>query len=194
MRKIMFNDKYGLTDAVLRGWKTMTRRSIPTNTYVYINFKELERGNNNCYHVNDGVADYREASPYKIGEIVAVAQSYSQLNSQRLLLDDGGHTLENSKGWNNKMFVKASLMPHQIRITNVRIERLQKISDEDCLREGIEEHLKGVQYGHPATQYCGQYPFSTPRAAFIALIDKVSGKGTWNRNDYVWVYEFELVK
>lgn len=34
----------------------------------------------------------------------------------------------------------------------------------------------------------------TPREAFAALIDKVSGKGTWESNPYVWAYEFELMK
>ena len=36
--------------------------------------------------------------------------------------------------------------------------------------------------------------FNTPRQAFAALIDKVSGRGTWDRNPWVVVYEFELVK
>lgn len=35
---------------------------------------------------------------------------------------------------------------------------------------------------------------STPREAFAALIDKVSGRGTWESNPYVVVYGFELVK
>ena len=36
--------------------------------------------------------------------------------------------------------------------------------------------------------------FATPREAYAELIDKVSGKGTWNKNPYVWVYEFKLIK
>lgn len=39
--------------------------------------------------------------------------------------------------WNNKRFVKGDLMPHQIRIIDVRIERPQDITDESCLKEGI---------------------------------------------------------
>lgn len=38
-------------------------------------------------------------------------------------------------GWDNKMFVRAEHMPHRIRITDIRVERLQDISDEDCLRK-----------------------------------------------------------
>ena len=93
------------------------------------------------------------------------------------------------------MFVRADLMPHQIRITGVRVERLQDISDEDCLREGILEDCPGVQYSFPTEiGYCGQYPFGSPRDAFAALIDRISGKGTWEKNPWVFVYEFELVK
>ena len=100
------------------------------------------------------------------------------------------------------MFTKADLMPHHIRITNIKIERLQDISDEDCLREGVE--LNTRQYEYDGTKkYCvcglghwraiGCTDFDTPREAFAALIDKVSGKGTWESNPYVFVYEFELI-
>ena len=34
----------------------------------------------------------------------------------------------------------------------------------------------------------------TRRIAYAALIDKISGKGTWASNPYVFVYEFELIK
>lgn len=105
-------------------------------------------------------------------------------------------------GWKNKMFVRADLMLHHIRITNIKIERLQDISDEDCLREGVE--LNTRQYEYDGTKkYCvcglghwraiGCTDFDTPREAFAALIDKVSGKGTWESNPYVFVYEFELI-
>lgn len=139
---------------------------------------------------------------YKVGEIVAIAQSYKDADVCFIQCDlrpkhnrIWGHT-SNMKGWCNKMFVQADVMPHQIRITNVRIERLQDISDDDCLKEGIEFDGKAKQF------YCGFnkstnskiWLGSTPREAYASLIDKVSGKGTWERNPYVFVYDFELVK
>ena len=36
--------------------------------------------------------------------------------------------------------------------------------------------------------------YTTPREAYAALIDKLSGKGTWESNPYVFVYDFELIK
>lgn len=36
--------------------------------------------------------------------------------------------------------------------------------------------------------------FATAKESFACLIDKMSGKGTWESNPYVWVYDFELIK
>jgi hypothetical protein len=97
------------------------------------------------------------------------------------------------------MFVSADMMPHQIRITNVRVERLQDISDEDCLREGIVEYTcnlyeyRGICYSFEGDK-TKMGTHKTPREAFAALIDKVFGKGTFDSNPWVFVYEFELVK
>ena len=88
----------------------------------------------------------------------------------------------------------AVLMPHQIRITGIKCERLQDISKEDCMKEGIlgdVEYDKYEVYGLFGNSDDG---FDTPREAFASLIDKVSGRGTWDRNPWVVVYEFELVK
>lgn len=132
---------------------------------------------------------------YKIGEEVAIAQRYSDI------ADTHGRELAQLPGWDNEMFVKADLMPHRIRITNIRVERLQDISEEDCIAEGIRRF--GKEYVRFKKEYCYTcqnyavtdfYSFSTPREAYAALIDKISGKGTWESNPWVFVYDFELVK
>ena len=102
-------------------------------------------------------------------------------------------------GWANKMFVRADLMPHQIRSTNVRVERMQDISDEDCIREGIRiksnfPHKKSLPFYFDGGKHGWDNSFSTPRQAFAALIDRLCGNGTWESNPWVFVYEFELVK
>lgn len=187
----MFNDKYGLTQAVLDGRKTMTRRFVNGNyTSVIISEGKF------LGVVGNGKDCIKLVPKYKIGEVVAIAQSYSDCgNMPDYGLDEDGYPIMPKRsGFFNKMFVRADLMPHHIRITNIKIKRLQDISDGDCLKEGIEEHLRDVQYGFPSNiGYCGQYPFSNPREAFAVLIDKISGKGTWLSNPYVFVYEFELV-
>ena len=85
------------------------------------------------------------------------------------------------------MYVAADLMPHRIRMNSWRVERLQDITDEDCIREGIEKD--GDVYSF--NDYEG---YKTPQLAFKALINRLSGKGTWELNPWVFVYEFELVQ
>ena len=203
----MFNDRYGLTSAVLDGRKTQTRRILTLTLH-----KKAYRGNGlievfpTKVYFEEGkwkfvYDDYVFLLPkmnypkYKVGEVIAVAQSYIDCgNLPDYELDEEGLPIMPTKsGYFNKMFVRSDLMPHRIRITNVRIERLQDISDEDCLKEGIRKVVNengiDVQY-YIAHDAC----FENPREAFASLIDKVSGKGTWESNTYVFVYDFELVK
>lgn len=187
----MFNDKFGLTQAVLEGRKTITRRAVPEELLECI-----------TWYAQGDEADliYRliANSTYRVGEVIAIAQNYRDvyLNSGSIYkIGLFGRTA----GWRNKMFVRANDMPHHIKITNIRVERLQDISDEDCWREGIyKKNLEYTPSGYnPNRMYytCDGigYCFNDARDAFAALIDKVSGKGTWESNPMVWVYEFELV-
>lgn len=221
----MFNDECGLTQAVLKGRKTMTRRGCkydrPNETYdiVFPVFEPNDYDNdgnivsplNYAFGWKNDKGDFTgwNIPQYKVGEVVAIAQNYRDVEQGGYLVDsrydafrtanwgDGEDgVLKSSAGWSNKLFVRADLMPRHIRITNIKIERLQNISDEDCLKEGI---YKG-QCGSADTHFMDVYyykgdiqPYCTPRGAFAALIDKVSGKGAWESNSYVFVYEFELV-
>ena len=79
------------------------------------------------------------------------------------------------------------------------MQRLQNISDEYCLKEGIIKYTKDrTVFKYDLSDGFEMFSWKdmkrSPREAYAALIDKVSGKGTWESNPYVWVYEFELVK
>ena len=189
MKKIMFSDKYCLTKAVLDGIKTMTRRLLRDNVPLG-NWEETKK------HL-----------PYKVGDIVAIAQPYKDIieclpmYSDAILDEVGMPRKEYKAGWTNKMFVKADLLPHHIRITDVKVEYLQNISDDEILREGIypQRFFNKEEYVFATIGKMNNTPvhwlktFPTPREAFAALIDKISGKGTWDNNPWVVAYSFELV-
>ena len=203
MKKIMFNDRYGLTQAVIEGRKIMTRRLVdPKSKYEELRFVQP------CIAMEYGLYGYTRNDgwviipKYKIDEVVAVAQRYNSFydDTYNPVLFPAG------AGWGNKMFVKAELMPHQIRITGIKCERLQDISDAECMKEGVVGGIIG--YYVPGIK-CKDWSkesyvdtedgrtwklFPTPREAFASLIDKVSGLGAWQRNPWVVAYEFELVK
>ena len=197
MQKIMFDDNFGLTRAVLDGRKTMTRRII-RDIIVNQALNEIDEDG------DMGGADTRiiidRFSRYKPGEVVAVAQSYKDAGVSFIpCTDPQWGCTRDMPGYNNKMFVRADLMPHQIRITDVRVERLQDISDEDCLREGVMRYtcnlyeFRGICYSFDGDKKkMGTY--LTARDAFAALIKKMAGKKAWDDNPWAFVYEFELVK
>ena len=212
----MFNDRYGLTQAVLDGRKTQTRRLIKCrktfkgewvagfNIHIRPSDKKVV-GLPCMYDADESEFDGGEILPkYKVGEVVAVAQSYKDLGYSEFSPDISPKdykvtrgTLGKSKGWKNKMFVRAEACKYQIRITKVRVEHLQDISDEDCLKEGIIQGKCGSENTHFMDAYYVPndiQPYCTPREAFAHLIDKVIGKDTWQNNPFVWVYDFELVK
>lgn len=186
MKKILFNDKYGLTQAVLDGRKTQTRRILGYENYTQRYIEKI------------AVSDAK----YKLGEVVAVGQSYKDAGVHFLPEEDdefGCHNFpaEQTNGWTNKLFVRADLMSHRIRITNVRVERLQDISDEDCLAEGIIHAWTtndGTKIYHTPHTKRGYLSTNVAQEAYAALINKISGKGTWDSNPFVFVYDFELVK
>ena len=182
----MFSDAFCLTQAVLAGKKTMTRRVLRDNVPLG-NWEETAK------HL-----------PYKVGEIVAIAQSYKEVypNADFEMVGDG--FMKESAGWTNKMFVRANLMKRHIRITDVKVERLQDISEEDCLKEGIIfiESLSAT--GEDAYFFAVKRKvrqmydnilkfFSSPQRAYADLIDKISGKGTWESNPLAAAYSFELI-
>ena len=183
----MFNDHYGLTQAVLEGRKTQTRRTF------------IKRGEESLLHGITPEYLISVRSRYKLGETIAIAQKYEDLIKDveyYRLCGKNGMPLEcikYEKECNNKMFVRADLMPHHIRITRIRVERLQDISDEDCLEEGIWTRT-GRWYCYDIIKRGEEYfdPYPDPREAYSVLIDRISGKGTWHSNPYVFVYDFEI--
>ena len=149
MKKIMFSDRFGLNAAVLDGSKTMTRSIIPLTA---ADEEYLDQAFD--WDLRESLILDRYAK-YKVGEVVAVAQSYLEAYEELLADEDWDnhrdkwdvfrHFLFNGedhtvlKGWKNKMFVKSEVMPNRIRFTGRKIERLQSITEEDSLKEGVKK-------------------------------------------------------
>ena len=200
MQKIMFNDKYRLTEAVLAKRKTQTRRIITQKEMLEIIkkydspaslFLVYDRFVFNPYW-RKRFLNNRRVMRYKMNETVAIAQPYADITPQ---VDWVKCMIRKEElGWNNKMFVRAEDMPHHIRITNISIERLQDIKSDDCLKEGLwmahDVGLEGMTYWYHGL---ANSSFRTPQDAYASLIDRISGKGTWESNPYVFVYDFELM-
>ena len=206
----MFNDKYLLTQAVLRGEKTQTRRKFTLTLDKEVDDKLIRIYPSKVFFDNGKwLFDYegriynlpKENYPrYKIGEVVAIAQSYNDIGKPQF--DKFGKDVA---GNNNKLFVKADLLPHHIRITDVKVERLQDISDNDCMSEGLKFRYKNMNFGNMLTREDYYYDYldrygeiscygtESPKKTFSVFIDKICGYDTWEDNPWVVAYSFELV-
>lgn len=213
----MFNDLYYLTQSTLDGYKTNTRRIEPCCKFIP---DAIATGYNSPELIGNTLRLWKENTfiefkiRYQVGEVVAIAQSYKDCGyGENWYLDekedkevpvdwrpDFSHKYGDMAGWKNKMFVRAELMPHRIKITGIKLERLQDIGKEDCLKEGIIPSPNNIGDDPCDSWYLSENSigygriYYSPIDAFSKLIDLISGKGTWESNPYVIAYEFEVIK
>lgn len=225
MKGICFKEP--LFHKVIEGTKTQTRRMItPQPEYsdrVGMIYKGLcyGIGFNNPKDAYYNFSNHSKAAKYKVGEKVYLKEPYilyqeeyqesktSQSGIQYAYKFGNHLSIEEITGksdskWKNKLFMPESAARYFIEITAVRVERLQDISDEDCMKEGIEVVRRAGHAGENnpsglcfdiSQKWDYQYSCSesAPWKAYAALINKINGKGTWEKNPWVWVYDFELI-
>ena len=193
MKSITFTE--AMFPAVINGTETMTRRIM----------KQQPTGVRNSVFVKSGFEDNHgnELKPrYKVGETVYLKEPYympinifgQEVDNGQIIYKFDEELSESKSSWTlkNKLFMPEKYARYFIEITDVRCERLQDISDEDCLKEGIIEREKWSLGKYYQYEWNGK-KFQTTQEAYAALIDSINGRGAWERNPYVWIYEFKLI-
>jgi hypothetical protein len=91
-----------------------------------------------------------------------------------------------------------------LRITGVRVERVQEITEEQAIAEGAEKNAANPANWLPEFGYrphcvhypdgCDCHPLPTARDYFASLWAKINGAESWNANVWVWCVSFERVE
>ena len=193
-------------NAIIEGRKIQTRRLLPDSDNDLVEqfmFAYISKGFGN--KVPGGLIK----PCYKVGETVYLKEPYcfdcdfiqhehakEWIRNGKVLYkytgDEISELAKDSFGfgkWKNKLFMPEKYARYFIEITDVRCEKLQDISDKDCMKEGIYRFEDGYTW-HEINQ--AFYTWITPQEAYAALTDKINGKETWESNPYVWVYDFVL--
>ena len=184
MKGILFTEP--MFNAAIKEIKTKTRRIMnPQPKLVFQSEKEF------LEEINIRPSELRDSFKprYKVGETVYLKEPYIKLPNGVVLFkhEERDKIIVGDKyKWINKLFMPAKYARYFIEITSVRCERLQDISDEDCLKEGCYDGKFGKTFD-------GINHYNYSQQAYAALINKIHGKGTWESNPYVWVYDFKLV-
>jgi len=225
MQGICFIDQ--LVPAVVKERKTHTRRIITKEEWMNQPHIRIELSDDNCFaHFRSNGSGESFAgivAKYAPNETIFIKEPYLALTSKgERYISYSDYTIkkvpdnvsldvflkveqksETQKGYLNKLFMPAWAARHFIEIVSVRAERLQDISEEDCIKEGIDkwENYKNLP------KACRSSPkllgwsdgvswdnHATAQEAYASLIDHINGKGTWEKNPFVWVYDFKYVR
>lgn len=181
-----------LFNRVVAGTKTQTRRICQ---YQFWSYSEQVNANTNKHY-------FSHCRPkYKIGEVLYLKEPYAiaplEKESKELYpeLPDviykyGNDYWLNIK-WQNKLFMPAKYARYFIKVIDVKVERLQDISDKDARKEGVDitmSHNLATAFYHEGM---GQYCYNAVES-YAVLINGIVGPGTWEENPYMWVYDFKL--
>ena len=83
-----------------------------------------------------------------------------------------------------------------LEITAIRCERLQDISEEDAIAEGIEGGTSDDHFDDYWRDYgsrVGRFLIAA-RKSYQTLWESINGRGSWAENPFVWVVEFRRVE
>lgn len=194
MRELPILFSTDMVKAILDGRKTMTRRIIKPKT--------LEKFINLIWNPNENLC----FSPYQPGDRLwvqetwkidsllrerpdypmaidfkAVQSGYSQAEVMCNFAPDRFEKFKKfyqKPGWQSPYFMPKEAARIWLEVTDVRVERLNEITEEDAIKEGLQNY-----YGSNA-------PYMTNISRFIDLWDSIyqnQGHG-WEVNDWVWVY------
>ncbi len=110
---------------------------------------------------------------------------------------DGGYWIDDDgiMKWKPSIYMPKKRARIFLEVTNVRVERLQDITEEDAIAEGIKktwinDDIKQCKFKNYINDGKGS---KSPIDSFISLWKKINGEDSWNANPWVWVYEFKQV-
>lgn len=172
--------------AILDGRKVQTRRTrgLPSANR---NWREVRPsdGDPRVWLFRWECATYHIRCPYGApGDRLWVRETFIH-EASTLYRADCDYDETRCAGWSPAIVMPRHLSRITLEITDIRVQRLQDISEEDALAEGVttrtEENVRKWGYDQ------------SPRMAFADLWESINGPGSWDANPLVWAISFVRV-
>ncbi len=208
-----------MVQAILRGEKTQTRRIVKYSKKItdpkigFSAFTDKDQFEVRGVHENGQYGGSLFKMKYKVGDILWVRETWQHTKCLNINFEDenygyvykaDGQPWEDYEGWTWKpsIFMPKDACRIFLKLTKIRIERLEDITKEDAIAEGIEKWEQMCQtryksYVEPMVgfwddgshlQTGGVHPAI---ASYRSLWAKINGFDNLNSNPWVFVYEFE---
>ena len=186
MKPIIFSTP--MVQAILDGRKTQTRRLIKDKD-ITNNF-DIDVDGSAYAYINPETGDScppTAIAKYQVGDILWVRETWSKDENGEYVYRTNYGTTEDDSFPPSVFKWKPSIhMPREaarifLLVTNVRVERLQDITEDEAIKEGAKAYGPNNCSGTSA------------RIAFAEIWDKTTTEHEWRTNPWVWVIEFEKI-
>jgi len=184
MKPILFSTD--MVKAILAGRKTQTRRVVKPQPITLPQGFYFHPKKNIAIHIIGNPSKHTAVTkhcPYgQIGDILWVRETWAEYGpiagKFHYKADHINGPYVNDFKWKPSIHMPREACRLFLRITSVRVERLQNITEADAIAEGI--------------QYNSDAPASiTNKGSFAKLWESINGPASWQANPWVWVVEFE---
>lgn len=193
---ILFNTE--MVQAILQGNKTQTRRTKGLN-FININPSNWTIEELQSLWAKSNDFDIKEIKkPYDVGDILWVRETFA-FNFREGVYDHKAHyaSQDHYYGWKPSIHMPKAAARLFLQITDVRIERLNDISDKDSITEGIKTDNcegKDCYYFYPCNDLRDDSYLDSPKTSFYSLWNSINGEKAWALNPWVWVIEFKQIE
>lgn len=193
-----------MVQAILNGTKTQTRRIIKGVNQVGEQLLSLDGKKEIYYQTDKGIIKQK----YNVGNVLWVRETFrlSDYPSSEGIFEYRASCENPFAIWNKGIWKPSIHMPKKacrlfLEITNVRVERLLDITEQDAKAEGVKldndfgyncYFCNGI--GHKGNiSPCEDGFFKSATPSFESLWCKINGEESLLKNPYVWVVEFKRV-
>jgi len=196
MKPILFSTT--MVQAIINGQKTMTRRVIKLKDLEFIeSFSHLTLKTANFKRKKEYPHPYQELLlKYSIGDILYVRETYTPFGMGYIYKADAMPFFKDLDiKWKPSIFMPKVAAALFLEVTNIRVERLQDITEEDAIAEGIKKFKNYLfnEYRYKDYLIKGE-GWRDPIMSFMTLWQSINGKESWVENPFVFVYEFKRVE
>ena len=195
---LIFNSE--MVRAILDGRKTQTRRPIKWKQTRFTEIGEREDGSKWPWSEDaEHACDFWHPCPFgAVGDRIWVRETWNKYGglltyrADHDWIDDMRKETVCTAKWVPSIHMPRWASRILLEITDVRVERLNAISEKDARAEGI---IDGgcLNCGEPEPCGCAN-PEPDATDAFAYLWQSIYGQESWNANPWVWVIEFERVE
>lgn len=186
---ILFNME--MVRAILDGRKSCTRRIIKPQPQGYFEVSEEP-----LYIYDTDGKQGKITPPYQPGDILYVRETWKQAPNGYYYYEDWQrNNIADVTKWKPSIHMPKKATRIWLKVMNVRVERLQEITDEQAKREGIQydECPTGFTWKQETDMHnCYTTPIGAMQALWNSTIKKSDlDQHGWDVNPWVWVIEFE---